>query len=186
MMAYEALIQAALDCGASKAVVIDSDSIVMSEEVRKMCAANRCGLYGKCWVCPPDVGPIEATMATLRRFPRGLWYQRYSDLEDSFDFEGMVEAKKEFVALSQRLNGKLGELLSGEYLHLSGGGCGLCETCAKATGEPCRFPEKALSSVEAYGIDVYNTTKNTELKYINGQDTVTYFGMVLFEEEAHG
>ena len=40
--------------------------------------------------------------------------------------------------------------------------------------------------MEAYGIDVYNTTKNTELKYINGQDTVTYFGMVLFEEEAHG
>ena len=113
-MKYEALIQAALDCGASKAVIIDSDSIVMSEEVRKMCAANRCGLYGKCWVCPPDIGPIEETMATLRRFPRGLWYQRYSDLEDSFDFEGMVEAKKEFVALSQRLNGKLGELLSGD------------------------------------------------------------------------
>ena len=93
MMAYEALIQAALDCGASKAVVIDSDRIVMSEEVRKMCAANRCGLYGKCWVCPPDVGPIEETMATLHWLPRGLWYQRYSDLEDCFDFEGMVEAK---------------------------------------------------------------------------------------------
>jgi predicted metal-binding protein len=184
-MTYEALIQAALDCGASKATVIDVEQVVLSEEVRNMCAANRCGLYGKCWVCPPDIGPIEETMAKVRRFSKGLWYQRYSDLEDSFDFEGMVEAKKEFVKVSQRLNERLGQLFKGEYLHLGGGGCGLCETCAKATGEPCRFPEKALSSIEAYGVDVYNTTKSTDLKYINGQDTVTYFGMVLFEEETH-
>lgn len=185
-MTYEALIRAALDCGASKATVINNHQIVLSEEVRKMCAANRCGIYGKCWVCPPDVGTIEDCMATVRRFPRGLLYQRYSDLEDSFDIEGMQEAKKDFIALSQRLNERIKELLEGEYLHLSGGGCGLCKVCAKVTGEPCRFPEKALSSVEAYGVDVYNTTKSTELKYINGQDTVTYFGMVLFEEEEDG
>ena len=185
-MAYETLIQAVLNCGASKATVIDVEQVVLSEEVRNMCAANRCGLYGKCWVCPPDVGPIEETMAKVRRFPKGLWYQRYSDLEDSFDFEGMVEAKKEFVRVSQRLNEQLDTLFKGEYLHLGGGGCGLCETCSKTAGEPCRFPEKAMSSIEAYGVDVYNTTKNTELKYINGQDTVTYFGMVLFEEEANG
>ena len=32
-------------------------------------------------------------------------------------------------------------------------------------------------------MDVYNTTRSTELKYINGQNTVTYFGMVLFRDE---
>lgn len=36
--------------------------------------------------------------------------------------------------------------------------------------------------MEGAGIDVYNTTKDTPLKYINGADTVTYFGIVLFEE----
>ena len=51
------------------------------------------------------------------------------------------------------------------------------------TDEPCRFPEKALPSLEAYGVDVYNTTKDTDLKYINGQNTVTFFGMVLFREK---
>ena len=44
-----------------------------------------------------------------------------------------------------------------------------------------RFPERALPSVESYGIDVYNTVKGTELKYINGPNTVTYFGMVFFD-----
>ena len=47
------------------------------------------------------------------------------------------------------------------------------------------MPEKALSSLEAYGIDVYQTTKDTDLKYINGADTVTYFGIVLFQEDEH-
>ena len=37
-------------------------------------------------------------------------------------------------------------------------------------------------SLEGYGVDVYNTTKDTPLKYINGQNTVTYFGMILFSE----
>ena len=69
-----------------------------------------------------------------------------------------------------------------DVLHLTCCGCRLCEKCAKVTGEPCRFPEKALPSLEAYGVDVYNTTKDTDLKYINGQNTVTFFGMVLFRE----
>ena len=68
----------------------------------------------------------------------------------------------------------------GEHLHLSCGGCHLCERCAKLDNEPCRHPDVALPPMEGYGIDVYNTTKPTELKYINGQNTVTYFGIVLF------
>ena len=39
--------------------------------------------------------------------------------------------------------------------------------------------------MEACGVDVYNTTRETPLKYINGQNTVTYFGMVLFREGAY-
>ena len=42
------------------------------------------------------------------------------------------------------------------------------------------MPEKAMSSLEGYCVDVYNTTKDTPLKYINGQNTVTYFGAILF------
>jgi predicted metal-binding protein len=65
-------------------------------------------------------------------------------------------------------------------LHLSAGGCGVCKVCAKRTNEPCRFPEKAITSLEAYGINVSRLAAASDMKYINGQNTVTYFGAVLF------
>ena len=67
-------------------------------------------------------------------------------------------------------------------MHLSCGGCHLCERCVKPSGEPCRKPDQALPSLEGYGVDVYQTVRNTTLRYINGTNTVTYFGMILFEE----
>ena len=65
-------------------------------------------------------------------------------------------------------------------------GCGLCKVCGKITGEPCRHPDRALASLESCGMDVYQTTKKTPMKYINGANTVTYFGMVLFSEKENG
>ena len=67
------------------------------------------------------------------------------------------------------------------YLHLGAGGCGLCEKCAKLDDLPCRYPKEALASLEAYGVFVSETAKHAGLQYINGANTVTYFGIILFE-----
>lgn len=182
-MNHQTLIQAALDCGATKATVISQEQIVTSAAFRDICVSNGCGMYGKCWMCPPDAGDIDVLMAEIRKYTHGLWYQTIRDLEDSFDFEGMSEAGRLHVLVSQKLQDETVELLPADSLHLSCGGCRLCERCAKLDNQPCRMPDKALSSLEAYGIDVYQTTKDTELKYINGPDTVTYFGIILFREE---
>ena len=58
----------------------------------------------------------------------------------------------------------------------------MCEVCGKRTGEPCRFPQKAIGSLEAYGINVSLLAKESGMNYINGADTVTYFGAVFFRE----
>lgn len=178
-MDKEQLLQTVLDCGATKATVIPQSQIVMSAHFRDICASNQCGGYGKCWMCPPDIGEIEPLMELVRSYPWGILYQSIAEIEDSFDIEGMFEASAAHAQLSQRIHAALKPVLGDRFLHLSCGGCHLCETCAKKTGEPCRQPDKALPGLEGYGIDVYNTTKDTELKYINGQNTVTYFGMVL-------
>lgn len=178
-MQHQEMIDIALDAGALKATVIDASSIVLSSTFRDICKSNGCGMYGRCWMCPPDIGDIEALMAEVRKYKYGLLYQTISDIEDSFDIEGMQEAGKRHVMLSQRLEAFL-MLQLDKHLHLSCGGCRVCERCAKMDGLPCRDPERAMSSMEAYGIDVYNTCKPTDLKYINGQNTVTYFGIVLF------
>ena len=57
-MAQDPLIRAALDCGADKAVLIGQDAIVTDPVFRSLCEANRCGAYGRCWMCPPAVGPV--------------------------------------------------------------------------------------------------------------------------------
>ena len=178
-MDHQELIDIALDAGATKATVIQVKDIVLSAAFRDICAKNSCGMYGRCWMCPPDIGNIEPLMAQVRSYRHGLLYQTISNIEDSFDIEGMQEAGKNHVWLSQRIEAFMMPVLE-KHLHLTCGGCRLCERCAKLDGLPCRKPEQALSSMEGYGIDVYNTCKPTELKYINGQNTVTYFGIVLF------
>ena len=185
-MTDERLIQTALDCGAAKAALIEQKDIVLSASFRALCEKNSCGVYGRCYTCPPDVGPIDELMARVRSYDRGLLYQTIGQLEDSFDIEGMAEAKKKYVAVNQKLLDALTPVLGEGALYLSGGGCGLCAVCGKITGEPCRHPGRALASMESCGIDVYNTTKHTPLKYINGANTVTYFGLVLFQEADHG
>ena len=177
-MQNEELIRLALENGADKAQVIAQQQIVMSPVFREICESNGCGNYGKCWMCPPDVGEIHALMEKVRRYPYGLLYQTISEIEDSFDIEGMTEASRRHAWLSQKLRERLRPMIQGESLCLSAGGCRLCERCAKLDDEPCRMPDKAMTSLEACGVDVYNTTKKTDLKYINGQNTVTFFGAV--------
>lgn len=183
MPADERLTQMALSEGATKATVIPGGQVALSKDFRDICATNACGKYGRCYMCPPDVGDIEPLMDKVRGFSRALVYQTISPLEDSFDYEGMVAAGHNHVQLSQRIQNKLPGLLPQGFLHLTCGGCRLCEACLKPQGLPCRFPDRALPSVESYGIDVYNTVKGTELKYINGPDTVTYFGMAFFDSK---
>ena len=176
------LIALALECGAVKATMLSLAQLVTSPVFRDICKSNGCGQYGRCWVCPPEIGEIGDLISRAKAYPRGLLYQTVGTLEDSFDVEGMFAAGANHARVSCRLQDALPELLNQPFLHLGCGGCHLCDVCAKRTGELCRHPEYALPAMEGYGIDVYNTTLATPLKYINGTNTVTYFGLVLFTE----
>ena len=180
---FEDIIAATLSKGATRASIIEASAIKTDRIFRDMCAANACGVYGKCYMCPPDVGDIEVLMAEIQNYKYALVYQTISELEDSFDFEGMVAAKKRTYPLAQSLRRVFSDLDISHVLHLGAGGCGVCESCAKRTGEPCRAPELAMPSLEAYGINVSELAKSAGMKYINGQNTVTYFGAVLFDEK---
>ena len=177
------LIAAALQAGAFKATILSGEKIVLSESFREICRTGGCGAYGRCWVCPPYIGEIQPLMETVRSYPKALWYQSVGNIEDSFDFEGMMAAGHAHAQLSQRIQQAVEGLLPEGFLHLSCGGCHLCDKCTAIDGKPCRFPGKVLHPLEGYGVDVYQTTKDTPLKYSNGQNTVTYFGMILYKEE---
>lgn len=175
MNPIERIQQAIASTGAVYAPISQAD-ILYDTVFRDICASNACGAYGRCYMCPPDVGPIDELITQAKEFSHGVLYQNIYPLEDSFDYEGMVEARKAHHACSSRIREALQDM---DVLHLSVGGCGVCERCAKQDNLPCRFPDKALPSLEAYGINVHHTAENAGLKYINGANTVTYFGLVL-------
>ena len=177
---FDTIIKEVCALGACKATVIDAKQIETDRSFRDMCASNACGVYGKCWMCPPDVGEIEEMMQKIRQYDFALVYQQISELEDSYDFEGMTEARKKHYRLSQSLRPIFAKQNMKNVLHLGAGGCGVCEKCGKRDGIPCRFPELATPSLEAYGINVSRLAAVSGMKYINGENTVTYFGAILF------
>ena len=66
-----------------------------------------------------------------------------------------------------------------DFLLLSNEGCVRCSKCTYPDN-PCRYPDKLFPSVEGYGIMVNILAESANMKYINGENTVTYFGLLLF------
>ena len=67
-----------------------------------------------------------------------------------------------------------------DTLVLGAGGCCVCKRCGAADNIPCRFPDKAVAALESYSINVSKLASACDMKYINGVNTVTYFGGVLY------
>lgn len=157
---------------------IDPAEIPFSADVRKMCEDNRCGMYGKCWTCPPGVGHWEDLRDKYRAYKEAYVFTTCHALEDSFDFEGMQDAAEAHKQLDELIAEAL-RPFAGQYAHLGAGACKICAVCAYPDA-PCRFPEKARQSMEACGINVVDLSRQCGIKYINGADTVTYFSLLLF------
>ena len=92
---FESLISAALQEGGFRAEIIDASRIETHRSFRDMCVANTCGMYGRCYMCPPDIGNIDTLMQQIKQYKYALVYQTVTEIADSYDFEGMLEAKKE-------------------------------------------------------------------------------------------
>ena len=176
----ERLTETARSLGATRAAVISASEVKTDLMFRDMCAANACGMYGKCWTCPPDIGDAETLIAELSGYDYVLVYQYVGALEDSYDFEGMTDAKRVHGTISKALRTAIDDPAIRKILHLGAGGCGVCTVCAKREGKPCRSPSLAMSSLEAYCIHVSELAKSAGMRYINGENTVTYFGAVFF------
>ncbi|NLM53126.1 MAG: DUF2284 domain-containing protein [Firmicutes bacterium] len=155
-------------------------SVEFKEEVRKLCEQNTCGKYDKCWTCPPAIGSLEANIKQFKQYSHFLLFYHVYELENSFDWKGMMEGGKDFTTRLLKLKKELAT--SGDFLLLGAGGCNLCERCTYPEGKPCRRPDDAIISLEAYGIDVMGLMKTNGLKYNNGPNTMTLIGGVLYKD----
>jgi bifunctional UDP-N-acetylglucosamine pyrophosphorylase/glucosamine-1-phosphate N-acetyltransferase len=175
----KALIAEALSDGFSQAGTLNCEALEFMPEVRDMCAADRCQSYGKNWTCPPACGTIEEAALKASKYSQGIIVQTVGKLDDDFDYENMLETeqkhKKNFEKLVTSLRIRFPNMLPM--------GAGTCTICPKCTcpDAPCRFPDRAISSMEAYGLFVSKVCTLSNMKYNYGPLSIAYTSCIMFE-----
>ena len=179
---YLELLDLACSKGADRAAIIDVADIPFAPELRGSCDQNYCGRFATCWVGPPAIGDVDSLMLRVREYPAALVVQTIGQLEDSYDYEGMMAAKDIHEKMFRALRPTVKAHFAGrETLDLSCGCCNLCEKCTYPEA-PCLLPDEAVSAVEAYGINVNPMLTACGLKYNNGKDTVSYVSLFFLPE----
>lgn len=174
------LIKLALEQGFHHAAALDPAALAVREEVRDMCAAGKCRAYGHNWTCPPNCGTLAECGARIAGMASGLLVQTVGQLEDSFDFETMAETERLHLERFHALADLLREKRPG-VLCLGSGGCRLCRECAYP--DPCRFPGRACSSMEGWGLLVSDACQAAGVPYYHGKNTLAYTACYLFPAE---
>ena len=90
-MDIAALREEALAAGFTLAEPMKIETIKLREEVREMCAVNKCHAYNTNWSCPPNCGTIAECQERVQQYETGLIVETTGQLEDDFDFETMEE-----------------------------------------------------------------------------------------------
>jgi predicted metal-binding protein len=174
------LIGAARDAGFTHTAALDVKTLRFLPEVREMCNKDRCPNFGTNWMCPPACGTLEECAAKAAGFEEGIIVQSVGDLEDSFDFEAMQRIEEEHKMRFQNLAAALGAAYP-RMLALGAGACNLCESCSYPDA-PCRFPDRALSSMEANGLWVSDVCEKNGLPYNYGPNKMAFTSCILVQE----
>lgn len=172
------LIDKALEIGFETAKEIDVGTLAVREDVRAMCAVDKCHAFGKNWTCPPSCGELNECAERIKKYRNGIIVQTTGKTEKAID----TKAYRRIEALHHDRFAKLAVFAHSthpEALCLGAGGCRICKNCTYPNA-PCRFPDKAYSSMEAYGLFVTQVCRDNGIDYYYGDKTMTYTSCILF------
>ena len=144
---------------------INPDSIVIEQWTRFKCQYG-CRGYGKSLCCPPHSPTPEETLKIIAAYRIGLLLQ----------FNGTQVTKA--IAEIER------EIFLKNFYKVISFGAGPCRLCKECTLTECTVPALARPSMEACGIDVYQTVRNNgfEINVLQSKDEQQKrFGLVLIE-----
>lgn len=163
----DSLIKKAIELGCGQGIVIPARTIVVARWVQLKCKYG-CDEYGKKLTCPPHSPSYEEMRDILNEYNKALllhghlsWQMRY------------IIAEIEKYAFSLGFYKAFG---------LGAGPCKLCESCT--TSSTCVRTMEARPSMEACGIDVYQTVRDHSLRIEtlkDKTDEVNIYGLVLLE-----
>jgi len=178
---YEDLAKTAEESGFTNFAPMDVNKLEFLQEIRDMCNAQQCKNYDTSWSCPPACAPIEDMQLSVKKYTKGILVQTVGDLEDSFDWDGIMETgarhKINFRKMREVLNRSFSDLMA-----LGAGECKVCETCTYPD-KPCRYPDKMETSMEACGLFVSRVCTDNDLAYNYGPDKIAFTSCFLLKEE---
>lgn len=186
--------------GACGAEIMATRGVIIDPRVRLKCMIPRCANYGHNLMCPPNVMTPDDFSQVLKRYLHTIVVQYPIPLNTEF-MESSKERKLEEIfergeywervknsekAFTELLGDLETEALNMGYRFaaaLTGGECCLCDECVgQGSGERCRHPFRSRPSMEAMGIDVFQTAKNAGLPFeIPAKDKVVWTGILLVD-----
>lgn len=163
------------------AAVIEPEKIPVDGKFRVFCEENRCGKYHANYSCPPDCGTVEELHQKLLGEERALILEKQWPIQGYEDKAGIEQAKREHNAMVLRLLDKIRQ--AGMEGFCSGyNGCPLCTPCRQVEGKPCAFPEKRISCMSAYCVDVAELARRCELPFAWDSNMLHLFGMIVLHD----
>jgi predicted metal-binding protein len=161
-------------------VEFGSEIVAPEARIRAFCLENKCGNYGSNYMCPPYVGSLEEIRIRLKEFQRGVLLQYAKSLDVRGDREGVRQTKTDFHNKILLIEEFLRERGINQVWGMIGGSCGLCDMCRAKLGEPCPYPDKARTSLEAIAVDVVRLLDKFGLDSEFHADKITWTGCILF------
>lgn len=181
-MTEREILRLAKEAGIDKAAIVDAEDLVFEYEFRKYCEMNTCGNFGKNYGCPPDCGTPEQMEEKACAYGKALVLQTIQPVEDIADGQETSSLKKKHNAVVRGFMDQLAEMGVGG-LPIMAGPCSQCSACAKAVGEPCRFPNRIASCLSAYGINVVKLCETSNIPWDYGEHNIGFFAIYMMGEK---
>ena len=176
MRELDLYVKRAKSIGVSSAKIIEAKNVVVENWVRLKCLYG-CDDYGRWLTCPPHTPTPDYTKKMLGEYSKGLLMQI-----ENISFTEQKKIGVKFSTIVTNLEREI--FLDGYYkvLGMVSGTCKLCRICD--TTKNCKHPYEARPSIEACGIDVYQTARNSgfKLEVVKSKDSLfSRVGLILIE-----
>jgi predicted metal-binding protein len=163
-------------CGFECVGSVSAPELKVREEVRDMCAADKCERFGRSWSCPPVCGDLNHFQERIDARTNCIVFQTIGQLEDEFDIETIIETSDRHRDRVLDFADRIAQIHPDSLL-LVAGSCTICPTCTYPD-EPCRFPDKAFVSMEAAGLVVSDVCTSAGIPYNHGKNTIAYVSCI--------
>lgn len=159
--------------------LISPREIPVDGKFRVYCEENLCGKYGANYSCPPDCGTPEELHRQLLAERQVLVVEKIWEINGYEDKEGIRCSKRSTNAAVLRLMEKIRQ--AGYQGFCTGyNGCPLCDPCNRVENQPCKYPDKRISCMSAYCVDVAELASRCGLPFAWDTHKLHLFGMVAF------